>query len=334
MKIASMLYRSFVCLAMLAVMLAVPEVAAQTKKQVKISHATAADVGNDNHMVAFIIASYINANSDTLEARIYPANQLGEERAVVEGMQLGAGATIHIGGTAIHNNFNKRMGVLDLPFMWRNYDHAHHVLDGKVGETLAAEHEKLGLKVLGWQDSWGYRNVVTTKKEIKKPEDLKGLKIRTIQTPTYVAALNAMGASATPMAFGEVYTALQTGVIDGFEHASAVVYTGKYYEVAKYITLTEHLFGPTVTVISKKEWDGYTDKEKEVVAAAAKLAQDVNRSLSVQRAAEAMDKLKAKGMIVNPIDKTVFVKAAVPLQDQLAKSLGAEDLLKVIRETH
>ncbi len=278
---------------------------AQAKKQVKISHATAPDVGNDNHMVAWIIANYINTNSDTLEARIYAANALGEERAVVEGMQLGAGATIHIGGTAIHNNFNKRMGVLDLPFMWRNYEHAHHVLDGKVGETLAAEHEKLGLKVLGWQDSWGYRNVITTKKEVKKPEDLKGLKIRTIQTPTYVAALNAMGANATPMAFGEVYTSLQTGVLDGFEHASAVVYT----------------------------WDGYTDKEKQVVAAAAKLAQDINRSLSVQRDAESLEKLKAKGMIVNPIDKTGFIKAAVPLQDQLAKTLGAEDLLKVIRET-
>jgi TRAP-type C4-dicarboxylate transport system substrate-binding protein len=189
------------------------------------------------------------------------------------------------------------------------------------------------LRVLGWQDSWGYRNVVTTKKEVKKAEDLKGLKIRTIQTPTYVAALNAMGASATPMAFGEVYTSLQTGVIDGFEHASAVIYTGKYYEVAKYITLTEHLFGPTVTVISKKEWDGYTDKEKQVVADAAKLAQDINRSLSVQRAAESMDKLKAKGMIVNPIDKTPFLKAAGPLQDQLAKTIGAEDLLKSVRDT-
>src|SRR5438045_3385207 len=87
---------------------------AQAKKQVKISHATAADVANDNHMVAWIIASYINSNSDTLEARIYPANQLGEERAVVEGMQLGAGATMHIGGTAIHNNFNKRLRVRDL----------------------------------------------------------------------------------------------------------------------------------------------------------------------------------------------------------------------------
>jgi len=333
MKTPSVIRRFAVCVTVVFAALVMSDAGAQAKKQVKISHATAADVANDNHMVAFIIASYINSNSDTLEARIYPANQLGEERAVVEAMQLGAGATMHIGGTAIHNNFNKRMGVLDLPFMWINYDHAHHVLDGKVGETLAAEHEKLGLKVLGWQDSWGYRNVVTTKKEIKKPEDLKGLKIRTIQTPTYVAALNAMGASATPMAFGEVYTSLQTGVLDGFEHASAVVYTGKYYEVAKYVTLTGHLFGPTVTVISKKEWDGYTDKEKQVVAAAAKLAQDVNRSLSVQRDAESLDKLKAKGMIVNPIDKTGFVKAALPLQDQLAKTLGADDLLKVIRET-
>ena len=333
MKTNSILRALAACVAIAIAASFASDAGAQAKKQVKISHATAADVANDNHMVAFIIASYINANSDTLEARIYPANQLGEERAVVEGMQLGSGATIHIGGTAIHGNFIKRMGVLDLPFLWHSYDHYHHVIDGKVGETLAAEYEKLGIKVLGWQDSWGYRNVVTTKKEIKKPEDLKGLKIRTIQTPTYVAALNAMGANATPMAFGEVYTSLQTGVIDGFEHASAVIYTGKYYEVAKYITLTEHLFGPTVTVISKKEWDGYTDKEKEVVAAAAKLAQDVNRSLSVQRAAEAMDKLKAKGMIVNPIDKTGFLKAAAPLQDQLAKSLNAEDLLKTIRET-
>ena len=166
MKTQSILGKLALGITLMAAVTMTGSVAAQTKKQVKISHATAADVANDNHMVAFIIASYINANSDTLEARIYPANQLGEERAVVEGMQLGAGATIHIGGTAIHNNFNKRMGVLDLPFMWHSYDHYHHVIDGKVGDTLAAEHEKLGLKVLGWQDSWGYRNVITTKKEV------------------------------------------------------------------------------------------------------------------------------------------------------------------------
>lgn len=309
------------------------EAAAQAKKQVKISHATAADLGNDNHMVAWIMTNYINEYSDTLSARIYPANQLGEERAVVEGMQLGAGATCHVGGTAIHNNFVKRMGVLDLPFVWQGYDHAHHVLDGPVGQALAKEYETRGIKVLGWQDSWGYRNVITTKKEVKTAADLKGLKIRTIQTPTYVAALNAMGASATPMAFGEVYTAMQTGVIDGFEHAPPVVLTGKYYEVAKYVTLTGHLFGPTVTACSLKEWNGYSDKEKAIVAAAARLAQDINRNLSAQRDGEAISKLKERGMTINAIDKAPFIAASAPVQEQLAKSIGAEDLLKIIRAT-
>ncbi|MBL8831990.1 MAG: TRAP transporter substrate-binding protein [Rhodospirillales bacterium] len=329
----TMLY-GFVAAAALAAALAAPgDAAAQAKKQVKLSHATAADLGNDNHMVAWVMKNYINEYSDTLDARIYAANALGEERAVVEGMQLGAGATCHIGGTAIHNNFVRRMGVLDLPFMWKGYDHAHAVLDGPVGQALAKEYEGRGIKVLGWQDSWGYRNVVTSKKEIKTAADLKGLKIRTIQTPTYVAALNAMGASATPMAFGEVYTALQTGVLDGFEHAPPVVLTGKYYEIAKYVTLTGHLFGPTVTACSMKEWQGYTEKERGVLAAAAKMAQDVNRNLSAQRDAEALEALKGRGMIVNQIDKQPFIAAAAPVQDDLAKQIGAEDLLRTIRAT-
>lgn len=318
----------------LALAVLAPDAAvAQAKKQIKISHATAVDLGNDNHMVAWVMRNYINEFSDTLDARIYGANQLGEERAVVEGMQLGAGATCHVGGTAIHNNFVRRMGVLDLPFMWKGYAHAHAVLDGEVGKSLAKEYEARGIKILGWQDSWGYRNVVTTKKEIKTAADLKGLKIRTIQTPTYVAALNAMGASATPMAFGEVYTALQTGVLDGFEHSPPVVYTGKYYEVAKYVTLTGHLFGPTVTACSMREWQSFTDKERQVLADAAKLAQDINRNLSEQRDAEAIDLLKAKGMIVNTIDKAPLVSAAAPVQDDLAKQIGAEDLLRIIRAT-
>lgn len=319
----------------LAFAIVAPDAAvAQTKKQIKISHATAVDLGNDNHMVAWVMRNYINEFSDTLDARIYGANQLGEERAVVEGMQLGAGATCHVGGTAIHNNFVRRMGVLDLPFMWKGYAHAHKVLDGEVGRSLAKDYEARGIKILGWQDSWGYRNVVTTKKEIKSAADLKGLKIRTIQTPTYVAALNAMGASATPMAFGEVYTALQTGVLDGFEHSPPVVYTGKYYEVAKYVTLTGHLFGPTVTACSMREWQSFTDKERQVLAEAAKLAQDINRNLSEQRDAEAIDLLKAKGMIVNAIDKAPLISAAAPVQDELAKQIGAEDLLKIIRATN
>ena len=312
----------------------IPVARAQAKKkQVKISTATAADLGNDNYMVCWTMANYINQFSDTLEARIYAANALGEERSVVEAMQLGSGASAHIGGTAIHNNFNKRIGVLDLPFMWRDYDHFHKVAEGPAGKLLTEEHEKLGLKIIGWQDSWGFRHVTTTKKEVKTAADLKGLKIRTIQTPTYVAALNAMGAAATPMAFGEVYTGLQTGVLDGFEHSSAIIYSNKFYEVSKYIALTGHLFGGTITAYSKKEWDGYTDAERKIVGEAAKLGQDINRALSIVRDQESMELLKGKGMIVNKIDTQPFVAAAGPLQDELADKLGAKDLLKIIRDT-
>jgi TRAP-type transport system periplasmic protein len=312
----------------------IPPARAQAKKkQIKISTATAADLGNDNYMVCWVMSNYINQFSDTLEARVYAANALGEERAVVEAMQLGSGASAHIGGTAIHNNFNKRIGVLDLPFLWRDYEHFHKVAEGPVGKTLAEEHEKLGLKIIGWQDSWGFRHVITTKKEVKSAADLKGLKIRTIQTPTYVAALNAMGAAATPMAFGEVYTGLQTGVLDGFEHSSAITYSNKFYEVSKYIALTAHLFGGTIIAYSKKEWDGYTDAERKIVGEAAKLGQDINRGLSVIRDQESMELLKGKGMVVNTIDKSPFLQAAGPLQDDLAGKLGANDLLKIIRET-
>jgi TRAP-type transport system periplasmic protein len=310
-----------------------PANAQAKKKQVKISTATAADLGNDNYMVCWTMANYINQFSDTLEARIYAANALGEERSVVEAMQLGSGASAHIGGTAIHNNFNKRIGVLDLPFLWRDYDHFHKVSEGPVGKALTEEHEKLGLKIIGWQDSWGFRHVTTTKKEVKSAADLKGLKIRTIQTPTYVAALNAMGAAATPMAFGEVYTGLQTGVLDGFEHSSAIIYSNKFYEVSKYIALTGHLFGGTITAYSKKEWDGYTDAERKVVGEAAKLGQDINRALSIVRDQESMELLKGKGMVVNKIDTSAFVAAAGPVQDELAEKLGSKDLLKIIRET-
>ena len=310
-----------------------PARAQAKKKQIKISTATAADLGNDNYMVCWVMTNYINQYSETLEARVYAANALGEERAVVEAMQLGSGASAHIGGTAIHNNFNKRMGVLDLPFLWRDYEHFHKVVEGPVGKTLAAEHEKIGVKIIGWQDSWGFRHVITTKKEVKSAADLKGLKIRTIQTPTYVAALNAMGAAATPMAFGEVYTGLQTGVLDGFEHSSAITYSNKFYEVTKYMALTGHLFGGTIIAYSKKEWDSYTDAERKVVADAAKLGQDINRGLSVTRDRESLELLKGKGMVINTIDREPFIKAAAPVQDELADKLGAKELLKIIRET-
>ncbi|UCH61779.1 MAG: TRAP transporter substrate-binding protein [Fidelibacterota bacterium] len=301
------------------------------KKVIKLSHSHQADFTSELQLAAWIFQQWIHDHSDDLEVKIYAANALGQEREVYEGMQLGSGASCVVSGTAILNNFTPRIGVLDLPFLWRDYDHVYKVLDGEVGDTLAWELEQAGFKVLGWLNSWGYRNVVTSNKEIKTAQDLKGLKIRTIQTPVYLAALNAMGVNATPMAFGEVYTGMQTGVLDGFEHNATVIWANKFYEVGNYITLTRHLLGPVVFIFSKKAWDRLSDNDKEVIQEAVTMARDVERGLTSIREREAFRKLQEHGVIINEIDTRSFAERAVELQNNLAEEMGALDLLERIR---
>lgn len=306
---------------------------AQTKREIKISHSAPGVMASELHTAAWIFRSYVQDNSDTLSVRIYPANALGEERAVYEGMQLGAGASCAVTGTAILNNFSRRLGLIDLPFLWRDYDHMNAALNGPVGDELAKDLEKSGFKVLAWMTNWGARNVVTANKSVKTPDDLKGLKIRTIQSPVYIEALNAMGANATPMSFGEVYTSMQTGVLDGFEHGSAIVVTQKLYEVGKHIALTRHFLGPVAMVCSMNEWNRLNDKEKAVMVEGARLASDMSWALAPRREQESFDFLREKGVEINEIDTTVFRERALASQDKFAQSRGAEELLKQIRET-
>ncbi|HYG42796.1 MAG TPA: TRAP transporter substrate-binding protein [Bordetella sp.] len=318
-------------IASVAALSAAPAAHGQANKELKISHSAQGNLSSEHHMVAWVFANYLADNSDTLSARIYPSSALGDERAVFEAMQLGAGASCAVAGTAILNNFSKRVGVIDLPFLWTGYDHMNRTLDGKVGDQIAADLEKAGFKVLAWTTNWGARNVVTAKKAINKPEDLKGLKIRTIQSPVYVETINSMGANATPMSFGEVYTAMQTGVLDGFEHGSAVVVSNKLYEVGKNIALTNHFLGPAVFACSMTEWNQLSDEQKKVVMDGARIASDINRALAPMRDQQAFDFLRDKGMNITEIDTTGFREKAVPLQDKIAADIGATDLLAEIR---
>jgi len=314
-----------------ALLTSAPAVQAQAKKELKIAHSAQGDVSSEHHIVAWIFKNYLAENSDTLSARIYPTSSLGDERAVFEAMQLGAGASCSIAGTAILNNFSKRVGVIDLPFIWKGYDHMNRALDGKVGTAIAADLEKAGFKVLAWTTNWGSRNVVTAKKAINGPDDLKGLKIRTIQSPVYVETINSMGANATPMSFGEVYTAMQTGVLDGFEHGSAVVVSNKFYEVAKNVAITNHFLGPAVFVCSMNEWNQLSEDQKQVAMDAARLAADINRSLAPIREQQAFDFLRDKGMTITKVDTAGFQEKATTLQDKIAADIGATDLLAEIR---
>lgn len=305
---------------------------APAKKLVRIHTAGPADLGVDNTMMAHQFMTYVNANSDSVEVKIFPASALGQSREVIEAMRLGGGASGTTGGPAEYASFVKRIGVLGLPFMWKSYQHAEAVLDGPVGKELEADMEKAGFKVLSWAVSWGYRNVVTAKKEVKTAADLKGLKIRTIPTKVFVSAINAMGANATPMNFGEIYTSLQSGVLDGYEHTAATTISFKLNEVACCIALTRHLMDPTVLVFSLAEWKKFSPAEQAVMQKGAQSAAELVRKMAPEKEAESLAAVKKLGMKVVDIDVGPLQKAAVTAQDDLAKDFGAEALLAQIRK--
>ncbi|HEY8250124.1 MAG TPA: TRAP transporter substrate-binding protein [Burkholderiales bacterium] len=306
---------------------------AQTKKLLRIHTAGPNDTNVDNTKLAVEFQDRANAAQSTVEIKVFPASQLGQTREVIEAMRLGSGAAGTTGGPAEYASFVRRLGVLGLPFEWKSYDHALQVLDGPVGKELDQDMEKAGFKVLAWAVSWGYRNVITSKKEVKTAADLRGLKIRTIPTKVFVAAINSMGANATPMNFGEIYTSLQSGVLDGYEHTAATTISFKMYEVACCMALTKHLMDPTFLVFSLAEWKKLSAPEQAALQKVAIEAGKIVREMAPQREGQALAEVKRLGMKVNEIDTAPLVKAALAAQDELAKEFGAEKLLEQIRKT-
>jgi len=306
---------------------------AQTKPLLRIHTAGPNDTNVDNTKLAVEFQDRANAAQNTVEVKVFPASQLGQTREVIEAMRLGSGAAGTTGGPAEYASFVRRLGVLGLPFLWKSYEHALAVLDGPVGKELDQDMEKAGFKTLSWAVSWGYRNVITSKKEVKQAADLKGLKIRTIPTKVFVAAINSMGANATPMNFGEIYTSLQSGVLDGYEHTAATTISFKMYEVACCMALTKHLMDPTFLVFSLAEWKKLSPAVQASLQKAANEAAKVVREMAPQREGQALAEVKRLGMKVNEIDTAPLVKASLKAQDELAKEFGAEKLLEQIRKT-
>ncbi len=301
------------------------------RTEIRFAHVHAPDVAGELHFTAVAFAEALASLSDKYSAKIFPQGTLGSEREVYEGMQLGSGASVTVSGTAILNNFDQRIGVMDLPYLFKDFDHVHRVVDGEVGRDLVAGLEQQGLIVLAWIDGWGFREMITTSKAVRRPEDLKGLKIRTIPTPIYLAALRMMGANPTPMTYGEIYTGLQTGVIDGFEQAPAILIAERFYEVAKNLTMTRHLFPAMVVCYSKAHWDRIAPADQAVIRRAAEMARDQGRALAPVREAEALKALHEHGMTIHDIDTRTWIQAAVKVQDELAAERGATDLLAKIR---
>jgi tripartite ATP-independent transporter DctP family solute receptor len=267
-------------------------------------------------------------SNGTLEIQIFPNNILGAEREMVEGMQLGT-LDLAVTSTGVLSNFVPLMGIVDLPYLFRDRDHVFRVLDGEVGDTLLGKFESVGIVSLGWWEN-GFRHFTNSKKAIEKPEDVKGLKIRVMENPVYMAFIEALGGAPTPINAAELYTALQSGTVDGQENPIPAIFTNRFYEPQKYLSLSAHTYSPAVFHVSKATWDKLTDEQKEAIKKAEKEARDYERELNNQMAIEQIDQLKEKGILVNEVDKDAFVAACQPVHQKFENEFGKDLIDKII----
>ena len=254
---------------------------------------------------------------------IYPSEQLGNEKECLEKVQMGALAMTKTSSSPLEA-FVDEMKVLGLPYVFRDGEHYWKVLSGPIGrDLLAAGEADHNLKGLCFYDA-GARSFYTVKKPIHTPADLAGLKIRVQQSPVAMDMVKAMGASPTPISWGELYTSLQQGVVDGAENNPPSLYTSKHYEICRYYTLDEHTMPPDVLLISPRWWNRLTDEEKQILQEAVDESVEYQRQLWAEFEAESMDAVRQAGVqVIVPPDKTPFREAVKPMLESQPDEIKA-----------
>lgn len=265
------------------------------------------------------------------EVEIFPNGALGGEREMVEGLQIGT-VDLVLTSTGPMSGFVPEVTVVDLPFLFRDADHAHKVLDGEIGDGLFAKLEESGLKGLAWWEN-GFRNVTNNVRPIEKPEDLQGLKIRTMENDIHMESFKQLGADPTPMAFPELFTALQQGVVDGEENPVPVIMSSRFYEVQKYLTMTRHFYNPSMLLISKSKFEGYPEELQTALVEAAKEAGVYERQVVADMEKQYISELSEKGMeVIEQPNIEPFIEAVQPVYDKYSDVFG-QDLIDSIRNT-
>lgn len=252
-----------------------------------------------------------------------PAGQLGGERDMIEGLQIGS-LDVVVTSTGPLGNFVPEIFALDLPFLFRDYDHARAVLDGDIGQELLAKIGENNIIGLAWSEN-GFRHITNSQRPVTTPADLDGLKLRTMENRVHMTAFSGMGAAPTPMAFPELFTALQQGVVDGQENPVTVITASKFWEVQKYVSLTGHVYSPAAVLASPILYDGLSDEEKGWFDEAAKASAAATRA-EVNRLEEAgVAMLIENGMeVITDIDKAPFAALAEASYSVYTDQYGTE----------
>ncbi|VFR30812.1 TRAP-type transport system, periplasmic component, predicted N-acetylneuraminate-binding protein [plant metagenome] len=301
------------------------QVSAQDKpKQMRMS-TTVAENSHYGDLVHKFADEVKRLTNGRYQIQGFHAGALGGEREAIEAVQLGT-QELTLSSTGPVPNFVPEARILDVPFLFRDYDHARKVLDGPIGQKMLSQFEPKGMKALGWCDN-GFRHMTNSRRAVNAPADLKGLKMRTMENPVHIQAYKAFGIIPTPMSFTEVFTALQQGTVDGQENPLSIIQSNKLDQVQKYMSLTGHVFSPCVVLMSMDAWKGLSAEDQKAFQEAAKAGIAANRARVDKDEREAVAALQKNGMqIVTDVDKTAYQAALADVYKQFAKQFGQDKL--------
>lgn len=260
--------------------------------------------------------------------REHPAGSLGGERDMIEGLQIGTLDAV-ITSTGPLGNFVPETYVLDLPFLFRDYEHARSVLDSEIGDDLLAKMEPHNIIGLAWSEN-GFRHMTNSRNEVQEPSDVDGMKIRTMENQVHMNAFEELGASPTPMAFPELFTALQQGTVDAQENPVTVIVATKFWEVQDHISLTGHVYSPAAVLGSGVLWSELTEQERDWFNQAAQASAEATREEVSRLETDGLDLLRENGMtVVEDVDKTPFQNAIEPVYESFKDEYGSEMLNRI-----
>ena len=284
------------------------------QKTLKLSHSLG--LSHPVHQALVYFADRVAEKSKgQLLVEIYPSSQLGSERESLELLQIGSLAMTKV-SSAVMENFSPQLKVFGYPYIFRDREHRYEVFDSELGKDLLAEGEQYWLKGLTYFDA-GSRSFYTKDTPIETPEDLEGLKIRVMPSPTAINLVKSLGGSPTPVSWGELYTSLQQGVVDGAENNLPSFYSSKHYEIAKHFSVDEHTSIPDILVISTLVYNELTEQEQEWLQESADEAAVKQRELWEEAEKEALLAIKEAGVQVNYPDKDLFKEESENLIVQL-----------------
>ncbi len=299
--------------------------AAQTTMRISIS------VGKDSHQgvgIDVFAAEVEKRTAGRYKVQTFYSGALGGERESIESVQLGT-QELTFTSTGPIPNFVPEARILDIPFLFSGKPHAHAVLDGPIGQEMLTKFDSKGFKALAWAEN-GVRHMTNSKRAVNSPDDLKGLKMRTMENPVHVAAYKGFGIVPTPMAFPEVFTALQQGTVDGQENPLSVIMAAKFDQVQKHLSLTGHVYSPAIFLMNKAAFDKLSAADKTAFLESAKVAAKANRERVAQDDAKGVAELRSKGMnVVENLDKAKFVAALAPVYAEFDKQFGKVEIDKI-----